>query len=145
MQMFQWNPWSLVDELERTMSAGGSAAWPAFEVIETDDETVLSADVPGMGEDDIEVLVSTPYLIVRGERTPRPGSRRAHRRFERRFFIGESYDPDEVSAHVADGELTIRLAKAARAKPRRIPLTTGRLAAKVKGLLGVGDKEKKAG
>jgi HSP20 family protein len=98
-----------------------------------------------MGDDDIEITVSAPYLVVRGERKIKEGRylRRArlHGAFERRFWIGEGYDPDHVTAHIANGELTIRLEKAAKAKPRRIKLTSG-IAAKVKGLLG-GDKEKK--
>lgn len=141
---YLWNPWSIFDELERSMFAAGSSEWPQFDLEDTDDETVLSADLPGMGEDDIEVTLSGPYLVVRGERKIKEGRylRRArlHGAFERRFWIGEGYDPDHVTAHIANGELTIRLEKAAKAKPRRIKLTSG-IAAKVKGLLG-GDKER---
>ena len=146
MQTYSWNPWSLFDELERSMFAAGSSGWPQFDIEDTEDETVLSADLPGMSEEDVEVTVSGPYLLVRGERKPKEGHylRRAryHGAFERRFWIGEGYDPDQVTAHIANGELTIRLAKAAKAKPRRIKLTSGGIAAKVKGLLG-GDKDKK--
>lgn len=146
MQTYLWNPWSIFDELERSMFAAGSSEWPQFDIEDTDDETVLSANLPGMGEDDIEVTVSAPYLVVRGERKAKDGRylRRArfHGAFERRFWIGEGYDLDHVTAHIANGELTIRLGKTAKAKLRRITLTSGGLAAKVKGLLGV-DKEKK--
>lgn len=146
MHTHLWNPWSLFDELERSMFTTGSSQWPQFDIEDTDDETVLNADLPGMSEDDIEVTMSGPYLLVRGERRPKEGRylRRArfHGAFERRFWIGEGYDPDHVTAHIANGELTIRLQKAAKAKPRRIPLTSGGLAAKVRGLLG-GEKDKK--
>jgi HSP20 family protein len=145
MQTYLWNPWSLFDELERSMFAAGSSEWLQFDIEDTDDETVLSADVPGMSEEDIEITVTGPYLLVRGERKPKEGQylRRArfHGAFERRLWIGDGYDPDHVSAHIANGELTIRLEKAAKAKPRRIKLTSGGIAAKVKGLLG-GDKDK---
>src|SRR5688572_506331 len=140
------NPWLLFDELERSMFATGSSEWPQFDIEDTDDETVLSADLPGMTEQDVEVTVSAPYLVVRGERKAKDGRylRRArfHGAFERRFWIGEAYDPDHVTAHIANGELTIRLEKAAKARPRRITLTSGGIAAKVKGLLG-GDKKTK--
>jgi HSP20 family protein len=144
MQTYLWNPWSLFDELERSMFASGSAEWPQFDIEDTDDETVLSADLPGLSEDDIEVTVRAPYLVVRGQRKAKEGRylRRARftGMFERRFWIGEGYDPDRITAHIANGELTIRLEKAATAKPRRIKLTSGGIAAKVKGLLG-GDKD----
>jgi HSP20 family protein len=141
MQTYIWNPWSIFDALDRSMFATGSSGWPQFDIEDNDDETVLCADLPGMGEDDIEVTMSGPYLVVRGERK---GTRRARLRgaFERKFWIGDSYDPDHVDAHIANGELTIRLAKAAKAKPRKIKLTSG-IAAKVRGLLG-GDKDKQA-
>lgn len=135
MQTYSWNPWSMFDQLERSLFST-TPAWPAFEIEETDDETVLTADVPGMREDDLEVTVAGPHLIVRGER------KRKHqptRSFERRFWIGEAYDPEQIAGDVADGVLTIRLAKAARARPRRIKLTSG-LVDKVKGLLPGRDK-----
>jgi len=146
MQTYLWNPWSLFDELERSMFAASSREWPQFDIEDTDDETVLGADLPGMSEDDIDVTISGPYLLVRGERKAKEGHyvqrARYHGSFERRFWIGEGYDPDQITAHIANGELTIRLEKAAKAKPRRIKLTSGGIAAKVKGLLG-SDKDKK--
>lgn len=146
MQSYLWNSWSIFDELERSMFGAGSSEWPQFDIEDTDDETVLSADLPGMSDQDIEVTLRAPYLIVRGERKARPGRyvRRArfHGAFERKFWIGEAYDADRVSAHIENGELTIRLEKTSQAKPRRIKLTSGGLAAKVKGLLG-GDKDSK--
>jgi HSP20 family protein len=141
-----WNPWSLFDELERAMlHTAGSSEWPRFDVDDTEDETVLCADVPGMTADDIEVLVQGPMLIVRGERKPRHGrsaGRRFYGSFERRFRIGDLYDLDDVKAHVQDGVLTVTLSKVAKAKPRRVKLTSG-VIDKVKGLLSGGkDKDK---
>jgi HSP20 family protein len=145
MQSYIWSPWSIFDELERSMFAAGSSEWPQFDIEDTEDETVLSADLPGVTEDDVDVTVSGAYLVVRGERKAKEGRyvrrARVHGAFERRFWIGEGYDPDQITAHIANGELTIRLGKAARTKPRRIKLTSGGIAAKVKGLLG-GDKDK---
>ncbi len=140
-----WNPWSIFDELERSFfQTASSPEWPHFDIEDTDEETVLTADVPGMSEDDIEVTVRTPYLVVRGERQAKEGRylrrTRYHGAFERRFWIGEGYDLDRVEARIANGELTIRLEKTGEAKPRRIKLTAG-LAAKVKGLLAP-DKDK---
>lgn len=144
MQTYLWNPWPLFDQLERSMFATSSPDWPTFDVEDTDDELVLTADLPGMTEDDLEITVNGQQLIVRGERKPKDGRylRRArfHGAFVRTFTLGDSYDPDRVSAHIENGELTIRLEKLAKAKPRRIKLTSG-LAAKVKGLLS-GDKDR---
>jgi HSP20 family molecular chaperone IbpA len=130
-----WNPWSLFDELDRSMMMGPSKQLPDIE--DTEDETHLSFDVPGMTEDDIELTVTGTILSVRGERKGRRSMT-----FERRYDLGTTYDLDTVRAHVANGVLTISLAKSARAKPRRIKLTSG-VMDKVKGLLGT-SKDKAA-
>ena len=141
-----WNPWSIFDELERSIfDAASSPEWPQFDIEDTDDATVLTADMPGMSEDDIEVTVQAPYLVVRGERRAKDGryvrrARSCYGAFARRFWIADGYDLDRVEARIANGELTIRLEKAAKVKPRRIKLATG-IAAKVKGLLA-SDKDK---
>ena len=134
--MYMWNPWSIFDELDHAMAS--SSRWPQFDIEDSDDETILTADVPGMREDDVELTVQAPYLIVRGERKPSDGRyvtrRRFYGSFERRFHLGDAYDLDHVNANLTDGVLTIRLAKASKAKPRRIKLSAG-LVDKVKGLL----------
>jgi HSP20 family protein len=145
MQGAIWNPWSVFDEIERAMfDAGRSSEWPVFDIEDTDDETILTADLPGLTDDDVEITVAAPLLTVRGERKPGDGRylsrRRFHGTFERTFRIGEHYDLDSVQANLSHGVLTIRLAKAAQARPRRIKLTTG-VIDRVKGLL-TGDKDK---
>lgn len=150
MQAMFWRPWSIFDELERAMrlSAASSSEWPEFDVEDTEDETILTADLPGVTEDDLEVTVSAQMLTVRGTRKPSEKRQVRHRRFEgsfeRHFRLGDGYDPDDVKANLAHGVLTIRLAKAAKAKPRRVKLSTG-MVERVKGLLSgdkSGDKER---
>lgn len=140
MQTYLWNPWSVFDELERSMFATSSESWPQFDIEDTEDETILTADMPGMSNDDIDVTVQGPYLTIRGQRKAREGRylRRARfaGSFERTFQLGDHYDLDHVDANLVNGELTVRLVKAAKAKPRKIKLGSS-LASKVKGLLGV--------
>ena len=133
-----WNPWSLFDELERSMLIGPSKQ-QLPDIEDSEDETRLSFDVPGMTEDDIELTVTGTVLSVRGERKGR-----RQMTFERSYDLGSTYDLEDVRAHVANGVLTITLLKSARAKPRRIKLTSG-VMDKVKGLLGTNkDKDKAA-
>jgi len=145
MQTRVWNPWSIFDELERTVfAAAGSQEWPVFDIEETDDATILTADVPGMTENDIELTTEGSTLTVHGERKLKDGHYVSRRRFTgafaKQFRIGEGYDLDRIDARVANGVLTIALAKAEKAKPRRIKLGSG-VVEKVKGLLS-GDKQK---
>ena len=134
-----WNPWStsgFFDELERSLMTGTSKQLPEIE--DSEDETRLSFDVPGMTEDDIEITVAGTVLSLRGERKGR-----RQMTFERRYDLGSTYDLDNIKAQVANGVLTVTLAKAARAKPRRIKLTSG-VVDKVKGLLGNGKDRRDA-
>lgn len=147
MQAYRWNPWSIFDELERTVfAAASSPEWPVFDIEDSDDETILTADLPGMTEDDIELTIAAPMLTVRGERKPKTDARYVARQrftgaFERQFRLGDGYDLDGVTARLTHGVLTLTLPKMAQAKPRRIKLGTG-IVDKVKGLLA-GDHDKK--
>lgn len=142
-----WNPWSMFDELDRSLFAAGPARWPELDIEDSEEETIITADLPGMTEEDVEITVQGAHLVVRGERRLKDGAYvrrgRQYGRFERQFWIGDTYDTDRMSAHLENGVLTIHLVKATAAKPRRIKLSTGGLASKVKGLLG-GEKDKKA-
>ncbi len=145
MQTQRWNPWSIFDELERTVfAAAGSPEWPAFDIEDNDDETTLTADVPGMTDDDIELTIAGSVLTVHGERKVKDGRYVSRRRFTgtfaKQFRIGEGYDLDHIQARITNGVLTITLSKAEQAKPRRIKLASG-VVEKVKGLLS-GDKQK---
>jgi HSP20 family protein len=147
MQTQPWNPWSLFDELERTMfAAAASREWPVFDIEDSEHETILTADLPGMTENDLELTITGPMLTVHGERKAKDAYYVARQRFsgtfEKQFRIGDGYDLDDVKAHIANGVLTISLPKAAKSKPRRIKLATG-FVDKVKNLVtGENDKEK---
>jgi HSP20 family protein len=148
MQSYLWNPWPIFDELQHSLlDATSTPQWPQFDIEDSDEETVLIADLPGMTDADVEVTVSAPYLIVRGERKAKDGAYTRRGRFQgafaRQFRLGDDHDLDRISARLANGELTIRLEKIAKPEPRRVKLTSG-LAAKVKSLL-TSDKGKEDG
>ena len=144
MRTQTWNPWSIFDELDRATLAGFSSEWPAFDIEDSEDETVLTADLPGLTDADLDITVQGSTLIVTGERkaTDRNYLRRQrfYGPFEKRFQLGEGYNLDDVKAHIVNGVLTITVAKAAKVKPRRIKLGSG-VMDRVKGLIS-GDKEK---
>lgn len=130
----------LIDHLEDALrvTAAPAPAWPAFEISDADDETVLTADVPGMSDADLELTVAGPVLTIRGERKlPEGGPLRARRRygaFQRRFRIADGHELDAIEASVRHGELVVRIPKAASSKPRRIKLKGG-VISKVKQLI----------
>lgn len=100
---------------------------PAFDVFDDGEQFRLVADLPGVSVDDLEVEATEDGLTVRGARKVEvPEGFSVHRRergglrLARSFTFPTKVDPDEVSATLEQGVLTITLAKRADAKPRSI-------------------------
>jgi HSP20 family protein len=112
--------------------SGSRAFAPAFEVRETKDAYVFKADVPGIPEKDISIQMTGNVLTVSGERKQenvQEGERyfaaeRFFGQFSRSFSLPEGTDPDNVTAEVKEGVLTIRVPKKPEVQPRRINIGT---------------------
>jgi HSP20 family protein len=111
----------------------GALAWsPLADVSETEDAYLVEAGLPGVKRDQINVQVSGGQLVISGEVADREREgvlRRAARRrgrFEYRTTLPADADPDQVSASLADGVLTVRVAKTETARLRRVEITAGK-------------------
>jgi len=106
------------------------SGWPTLEVSETDGEIKITAEVPGLEEKDIEVLLQDNVLTLRGEKKAetedkdRQFSERYYGRFERRIPIQVEVDEDKVNASFKNGLLTVTMPKTqqAQAKAKRIAI-----------------------
>ena len=114
--------------------AGRATAWPSLEVSETDDAVRVVAEVPGLAEQDVEVLVSEDVLTIRGEKkeqfedSGRHFSERYYGRFERRIPLPFEVEDEKAEASFENGVLTVTLPKSPKAEAR-----TKRIAVKAKG------------
>jgi HSP20 family protein len=96
---------------------------PDVDVFETDTSVVVRAELAGVRNDDLRVTVDGEILRIRGvRRVPEPSDvRRLHQMevatgpFERTVKIPIAFQRDGVSAHLADGFLTVTL-------PKRVPV-----------------------
>jgi HSP20 family protein len=112
--------------------AAFSDAWPSIEVSDDDKEIRVVAELPGLEERDVEVLLDNGVLTLRGEKKAevedrdRRFSERFYGRFERRIRLDDEIDEDNVSASFRNGVLTVRLPKTekARSKTRRIAIAS---------------------
>ena len=112
---------------------GRTMGWPQMEVSETDKDLRISAELPGMDETDVEVLMGDGVLTIRGEKKSgiedkeRAFSERSYGRFERRIPLGQDVDEDKVEAAFKNGVLTITLPKSAQAAApmKRIAINSG--------------------
>lgn len=118
---------SLFDEM-----APRNGTWPRVEFSENDKEIRVSAEVPGLEEQDVEVLLEDGVLTLRGEKKSetddkdRQFSERYYGRFERRIGLGREVDEDKVAATFKNGLLTITLPKTekAQANAKRIAISS---------------------
>lgn len=106
---------------------GARAGWnlaPAMDMVEKEKEYEITAELPGMGEDQVDVKVSDRILTIRGEKTEKKEekqkdyflSERRFGSFQRSFRLPDGVDTDAVDAHFEKGVLTVRLPKSAEAR-----------------------------
>lgn len=99
-------------------------SFPALDVIETDDAVEISAEVPGVMEDDLDVTVSGETLVLKGEKsTDHEETEDTYHLIERRYGsfrrqvpLGFVPEDGAIDARFADGVLKLRIAKPATAK-----------------------------
>jgi HSP20 family protein len=111
---------------------GRIASWPTVEVIETDHEVRVSAELPGMDQNDVEVLMNDGVLTIRGEKKSevedkeRAFSERSYGRFERRLPLAWEVEEDKVNASFKNGVLTVTLPKSPKssAQVKRIAINS---------------------
>jgi HSP20 family protein len=104
---------------------GGRSGWPSLDVEETDKEYRVTAELPGLQERDVEVLLQDGLLTVRGEKKiesenrNRTHSERFYGRFERQISLDRDVDENAVSATFKNGVLAVTVPKSAQAVERR--------------------------
>jgi HSP20 family protein len=141
----RWEPFrelsSLQTEMNRLFNAafegqGGqnqARRWtPAMDLLETEDQFVLRADLPGMSEADVKIELEDNVLTVSGERRAEHEDKRegfyrmerAYGTFSRSLTLPKGIDPEAVSAAFDRGVLEVRVPKPEQRKPRRIEIET---------------------
>ena len=126
--LVRWTPFRemnrLSQELERAfgfapVENGAAAAWNVpFDVTEDAERLVLTADVPGVAEKDLDISVEKNVLTIKGTRALRPAGA-----FARSFKLSETVNAEKISASLKDGVLTLVLPKKPEAQPRQIKVS----------------------
>lgn len=145
MTIVRWEPFrelgSLQSEMNRLFNAafdapGGSPArrWaPAMDLLETDEQFVLRADLPGMSESDVNIELEDNVLTVSGERRSEHEAdgegfhrvERAFGSFSRALTLPKGVDPEGVTAAFENGVLEVRIPKPEQRRPRKIEISGG--------------------
>jgi HSP20 family protein len=101
---------------------------PAVDVAESDNEVTLTADLPGLTKEQIQVRIEDGALLITGERKfanedKKTGYHRIERsygNFKRYFSLPDTVQADKVEAKYENGVLQVTLPKKELAKPRTI-------------------------
>ena len=131
-----------LDDLARQMTAvnrssfepwfGSARIFPFLNVVRTNNEFVVTAEIPGMNTDDLDIKVESDTLTIKGERKPQQPEigvsyhrkERASGTFQRSLTLPSSVESGEVKANYADGILTITLPIQKAARPKQIDVKT---------------------
>ncbi len=105
---------------------------PAFEVKETGDGYVFTADLPGVADKDVEITRTGDRLTMPGKRETEheeQGERfytreRTFGRFTRSFTLPDGVDLEHIRAELKSGVLTVVVPKTSEARPRKIAIKT---------------------
>lgn len=141
----RWDPFRdlsvLQDRINRIFSeatrgpaeAASARTWaPVVDILETDNDLIVRAELPGLKQQDIDIEVTDESLTVKGERKFDEAAKdqyirieRPYGPFQRSFTIGVPIQHDKVKATYRDGILEVVIPKAEEVKPKKIPIEAG--------------------
>ena len=98
---------------------------PPVDIYETPEGLVVMADIPGVGQDDLDVRVDHHLLIIRGHARHAAPHTSVYQEYAlvdhfRQFELSDKVDAGKITAELKHGALVLHLPKAEAAKPRQI-------------------------
>lgn len=145
MPVFRWgNAWGALQEFEQEMDrllqgmsfsvrgARSGRAFPAVNLYELDDQYLITAEIPGVSPESLDLSIASGVLTLRGQLDSDPTvpeeqyrrRERLHGAWERSLALPDRVDEEGLSAELKEGVLRIHLPKAKQSKPRQIPVVS---------------------
>jgi HSP20 family protein len=148
MNLVTWDPYrelsTLQDRVSRIFGASpirrdrdeemSLGTWiPPVDIVEEKDRILMTAELPGFQEKDIEVQMEGGVLTLRGERKSESEKEgrtfhrmeRSYGQFVRSFTLPSNVDRENIKANFSNGLLQIEMPKREEAKPRQIKISAG--------------------
>jgi HSP20 family protein len=130
----RWDPLrdllALHEQLGHLVGTDAPGWTPPVDLYETAAEFVLTAELPGLSRDQIEIHAEDMRVTIRGARAAEPDRdipceqyhrvERGHGRFSRAFALPERIAVDRITADLKDGILTVIIPKSHEGGARRI-------------------------
>jgi HSP20 family protein len=133
----RWDPLrdllALHEQLGQLVGSDAPGWTPPVDLYETPAEFVLTAELPGLRREEIEIHAEDSRIVIRGGRATGanrdiPCERyhcveRGHGRFSRAFALPEPIDIDRIAADLKDGILTVIIPKSTERGSRKITVS----------------------
>lgn len=156
----RWEPFrgaaTLHDHLNRIFNEGlnrgeesNLTTWaPAVDILETEHELVVKADLPDVDPKELDIRVENNILTIRGERKFQKQVNennylrveRSYGTFARSFSLANTVNSEAIKADYQNGVLTLVIPKREEAKPKQIKVNVGTPAMASSAAAGTGTK-----
>ncbi|HVN49260.1 MAG TPA: Hsp20/alpha crystallin family protein [Bacteroidota bacterium] len=121
---------NLLDDACATDYFPGRVLYPAVDIAEQENETVVLAELPGVKKEDVKITFENNVLTISGERKPYEIPEKARvllnemrvQNFSRSIEFEHAVDASKIGAELNNGVLRVVLPKAEEAKPRTIDI-----------------------
>jgi HSP20 family protein len=133
----RWDPLRdllvLHEQLGHLVGTDAPGWTPPVDLYETSSQFVLTAELPGLARDQIEIHVEESHIVIRGARGADTGREipceqyhrveRGHGSFSRAFSLPGPIEVEAVTADLKDGILTVTIPKLRDRAARRIDVS----------------------
>ncbi len=117
----------------RRLQAEEGAAVPPVDVIDTGEEILVKAEMPGVDRDHVDISINENTVNIKGDLREEKKykeedyyiAERSYRSFARSITIPVKIDANKVKASLKDGILELHLPKAEETKPKKIQVEAG--------------------
>jgi len=125
-----WEPFNLFREFDTAFgNRDENGVWsPKVNVVENENGYTISAELPGVSKEDIDIDLRKNTLSIKGEKKVETKEEKdnyirvesSYGKFERSFNISDDIDRNSVNASFKDGVLKLELKKKEESKPKQI-------------------------
>ena len=153
----EWDPFSMMEHLQNRINrafnsslsewpsvAGWGTSFPAADVFQDKDNVIVTAELPGLGEKDLDISITGNTITLKGEKASPSGEgqesevkedgllrngggyhrvERSCGSFQRVIELPVEVNADKAKAKLANGVLTVTLPKSKAVRPRKIEIT----------------------
>ena len=145
MAILRWRPFSeldtfrsgfdkLFDDFYRSYSEGSedvSSGYPVVDIRETKDDFIISAEMPDVNKEDVNINLSDNTLTIKGEKKKEEEKKgenyhrveRSYGTFQRSFTLPTKVENNKIKANYKDGILVITLPKKDEVKSKEISIS----------------------